>query len=133
MKLEFLNPEIRLPQERKSKLLNPDSELYKYIKKYKLYLQENGFPHENRMDLHVEVLNNNFESEAEFLNRVTKLEGRDINVAESLKYANKYIYIDLGNLQGYHGVPHITVAYFGQVDSNYTKKAFDLFSVFNRS
>jgi hypothetical protein len=78
MKLEFDDPSNRCMGEKKSKLLLAGSQLYNYLNKLKNILRHNGFTHQDRMNLHVEVLND------DFLKRVNSLEGKMINVFDPI-------------------------------------------------
>ena len=80
MKVEYNKPTQRCSGEVKSKLLKVDSNLYNFITKLKNILRDNKFLHQDRMDLHSEVLNNNKETVETFIHRVNILEGREIDV-----------------------------------------------------
>ena len=58
MKINFLEPSKRIKgKENKSKLLLPDSDLYKFISQYRQNIINTGSNiSENRMDLHIEIL-----------------------------------------------------------------------------
>jgi hypothetical protein len=86
MKVEFNNPDRRDKNEKKSKLLRPDSELYVHLMKLKEQLKLGGFDHNDRMGLHSEVLNNDNESLETFLSRVKSLEGREIDHKNPANY-----------------------------------------------
>lgn len=102
MKLEFNDPKNRCPGEKKSKLLLAGSELYNHIDKLKNILKHNGFSHKDRMNLHVEVLNDDTETIKEFLERVGKLEGKMINVADPKNYVinGRSVALTLGKIDG---------------------------------
>jgi hypothetical protein len=119
MKLLFKNPNKRLTGECRSKLLDTDSELYCYIHSLKKKLRENGFPHNDRLDLHVEVLNDKEEPLSIFLDRVGCLEGLVIDVHKYELLGNAIIF-KMNPITGYTN-PHVTIAYFK--DFEVTKKA----------
>lgn len=112
--IEFEKPTIRNNSEIKSKLLKISSELYLFLINIKNYLQNNGFSHNDRMGLHVEVLNNKDEPLHLFLERVNVLEGREINVKNDNNYdvVGRALVLKLGNLEGYNKIAKITIAYF---------------------
>ncbi len=112
--VEYNAPTKRLPNENKSKLLKSGSELYNHITKLKTILKENGFNHQDRIDLHTEVLNDNNETEQIFLHRVSLLEKRKIDVKNKNNYKviGRAIALMLGNLNGYKKDAHITIAFF---------------------
>jgi hypothetical protein len=114
LKLEFNEPNIRCIGEKKSKLLLVGSELYNYISNLKKILRDNGFNHDNRMDLHIEVLNNDTESVDDFLNRIKKLEGKLINIYEPNNYiiVGRAVGLKIAKLEGYNKEAKITIAFF---------------------
>lgn len=118
MTVEYDEPNNRCPGEMKSKLLKPGSDLYNFITKIKNYLRTNGYPHQDRMGLHSEVLNDNSESLETFLKRVDDLEGRKIDVKnfENYDVVGRAVVLLLGDLEEYNKDAKITIAYFGDVD-----------------
>lgn len=114
IRINYLNPTIRNYGERKSKLLNPDSELFHHIKNIKNALNTAGFIHSDRMELHSEVLNNDNENLQTFLNRVQSLEGREIDIYNPDNYAivGRAVVLLLGVLDGYNNPAKITIAFF---------------------
>jgi hypothetical protein len=116
--VEFDEPNLRCPGELKSKLLKPGSELYGFITKLKNYLRSCGFPHQDRMGLHSEVLNDDSESLDVFLNRVKFLEGKKIDVMnfENYDVIGRAVALLLGNLEGYNKDSKITIAFLNDVE-----------------
>jgi hypothetical protein len=114
MKVEFNNPDKRNKGEIKSKLLKSDSELYIHLTKLKEQLKLNGFDHQDRMDLHSEVLNNDKESLEIFLARVKSIEGQEINHMNPANYkvVGRAVVLILGKLEGYKYQSKITIAFF---------------------
>lgn len=90
--------------------------MYNFITKLKNILKEKGFQHQDRMGLHSEVLNNNKETEEIFLQRVSLLEGRKINVKDASNYdiVGKSVALMLDDLDGYDKDAKITIAYFSE-------------------
>jgi hypothetical protein len=116
MKLSFLQPNIKLPRERNSKLLDPNSELYKYIQNIKTILRNSGFDHKDRMDLHVEVMKSTEKLENRnqvFLDRVKQLEGKELSMSPRiLSTMGPALVLNVGKIKDYSGKPHITIGYF---------------------
>ena len=85
-------------------------------------LKHNGFTHRDRI-LHVEVLNDETETEAEFLKRVKSLEGKIINVFNPKKYIidGRSIVLMIGELNGYKKHAKIIIASF---DNDKTEDAY---------
>jgi len=122
VKVEYNEPNIRSSNEVKSKLLKKDSKLYNHLIKLKEILKQNGFDHQDRMDLHTEVLNDNKESTEEFIKRVNILEGKDIDIKNPENYdiIGRAIVLLLGDLEGYNKDAKITIAF---IDNNKIKDA----------
>ena len=118
VKLEFNEPHTRCCGEKKSKLLRKDSNLYNHIIKLKNILRLNGFNHQDRMDLHVEVLNINTEPIEEFIKRVNLLEGQivDINDPKIYSICGRSVALLLGNVEGYNGIAKITIIFIDDND-----------------
>ena len=114
LKLEFNEPLKRCKGEYKSKLLLETSKLYKYLHNLKKIIRENNYNHNDRMDLHIEVLNNENESIEEFLKRVNELEGKEINIADPRNYIvnNSSISLMIGRIENYKKIIKITIAFF---------------------
>lgn len=117
MKLEFDDPSNRCFGEKKSKLLLVGSDLFNYLSKLKNTLRHNGFVHQDRMGLHVEILNDDTEGVDEFIKRVKSLEGKIINVSDPNNYSieGQAIVLMLGKLEGYHKNAKINIMF---VDDN---------------
>jgi hypothetical protein len=113
IKVEYNEPNIRCIGENKSKLLKPNSELYNHIIKIKDILKQNRFNHQDRMDLHTEVLNDNTETYDDFIKRVNILEGREIDIKNPDNYdiIGRAIVLLLGELEGYNKDAKITIAF----------------------
>lgn len=116
MKLEFLQPTVKLPKERNSKLLDPNSELYKYLQSIKTILRDSGFEHKDRMDLHVEVMKSNeklVNRNQVFLDRVKQLESKELSLnPRFLSKMGPALVLNVGKIKDYQGQPHITIGYF---------------------
>jgi hypothetical protein len=123
LKLEYNEPTKRCNGEKKSKLLDSKSELYKFIHGIKSVFKLNGLAHSDRMDLHTEVLNNN-ETLETFLERVKLLEGRNISINDPKNYGTmgNAVVLLLGTIPNYNK-PHITIAYFDNKEK--TTLAYD--------
>ncbi len=118
MKLEYDEPTKRNMGENKSKLLKIGSDLYNHLSKLKNILRANGFPHQDRMGLHTEVLNNNESNVDTFLSRVASLEGRKYNIKDHNNYdvVGRAITFILGDLEGYEKDAKITIAFLPDKD-----------------
>lgn len=116
MKLLFLQPNIKSPKERNSKLLDPNSELYKYIQSIKNILRTSGLEHKDRMDLHVELMKSTEKmvNRNEIFNeRVKQLEGKELSLSPRiLSTIGSALVLNVGNVKGYIGKPHITIGFF---------------------
>jgi hypothetical protein len=99
MKVEYDDFTQKCAGEVKSKLLKPGSNLYNYLTKLKNILRQNGFQHQDRMGLHTEVLNDNTETDNDFLSRVKMLEGREIDIKNPDNYdiVGRAVGLMLGN------------------------------------
>lgn len=109
MKILLKNPNERIQGERKSKLLDENSEFYKFILKCRNWLITNGYEIDCRHP-HIELLK--------------EFEKNDINllIKRSLTLHNKEIYfefsrigkalvLETGEINGY-GKTHCTIAFF---------------------
>ena len=123
IKTEYNEPDKRCVGEVKSKLLKKDSKLYNHIMRLKEILKKNGFDHQDRMDLHTEVLNDNTETYDDFIKRVNMLEGREFDVRNSENYdiIGRSIVFMLGDLEGYKKDLKITIAF---IDNDKIKDAY---------
>lgn len=115
LKILFKDPNARLQDEMRSKLIKPDCELYNRLDKLRygyltLYGLESVAP--RRMDYHIELIKTKEEARDENLlvKRCQKLEGVVLNELELCKMG-KAIVLKTPYVEGY-GITHITVAYF---------------------
>lgn len=113
--LEFDDPKNKCFGEKTFKFLLAGSKLYNYINKMKLILRHNNFNHHDIMNLHVEVLNDDTESDDIFLERVKMLECKSINVINPTNYKieENDIILLLGELDGYLKNTKIIIGTFG--------------------
>jgi len=116
MKINFLEPSKRIKgKENKSKLLLPDSDLYKFISQYRQNIINTGSNiSENRMDLHIEILKrSDAKNEVMFLKNVLQLENNDIDVEnnENFGFLGKAFVLFTNEINNY-GKTHITIVYF---------------------
>lgn len=108
----FLDPNNKLPNERKSKLLDPNCSLYQLLTNYRNKLLQiyGSAIDNNRIDFHIELIKNNEEYLVDKLLARTKiLQNKTVNL--SWKITQKAIMIDTGYVDGY-GETHSTVAFF---------------------
>jgi hypothetical protein len=113
MQVNFTDPNTRLPNELRSKLLKPDSSLYKW-----LAAQRQAFVDKYgdrvgpmRMDFHVELIRRDEEPTEEMLvSRCKLLEGTDVP-STTLGKLGKAIVLTIASVEGY-GPTHITITYF---------------------
>jgi len=121
--IDFTNPcDQIVGQERRSKLLNPESNLYKWLSAAKGRLQT-AYPGaiHDRMDFHVEVVKKGEQWSRDLLNeRSMELNGTDIRPSECLESYGKAIALKIPSSD-----MHITVAYF---PSGVPKNAMSLIS-----
>jgi len=112
IQIRYKEPTKRNNREQKSKLIDPKSDIYKFIHNIKMQLKINGFYHNDRTDLHTEVLKNDSETLEDFLSRVSQLEGREIDVYNLKNYEimGNAIVLSLGHLPNYNK-PHITIVF----------------------
>jgi hypothetical protein len=115
LRIEYNYPHRRSRGERKSKLLKPDSELYRFLTELKSHLKSHGFDHVDRMPLHSEVLNNDRETVDDFISRVAKFEGKEIDVYNISNYGiiGGAVAIIYGRIPEYRFPIKTTIAYFG--------------------
>ncbi len=119
MLLLFKDPNNILEGECKSKLLDPNSELYKWIQQFRQKLAEHGIIFDAR-EPHVELFSHQ-EYMTERINRVTQravqLHGSEISMDLHIM-AGKALVLSTDFVEKY-GVTHLTIAYFkeGLIDS----------------
>jgi hypothetical protein len=115
VRVEYNEPDRRSRGERKSKLLKVDSELYRFLMELKEFLKSRGLDHSDRMALHSEVLNDDRETEADFISRVAKFEGKQIDIYNISNYGivGGAIAIIYGRIPEYRFPIKSTIAYFG--------------------
>ncbi len=114
MKIEFESPYSRIKgRECRSKLLDPNSELYAWIDQQRLIL-EVEFGHlvaPKRMDYHIELIGNDEKRSEELLNqRARKLHNRKINPNNFQIFDEAWV-LETPDVDGY-GPTHITIGYF---------------------
>lgn len=128
LKVHFIDPNNRLKgKERRSKLLDPKSDLYKWVdNEYKLLIEkygdtsQEGLVGSKRMDYHIELIKGRKEATDELLvERAQQLEGKEVIIPQKLSSMGRALVVDGPNLEGY-GNTHITVAFFPKgVPSDY--------------
>ena len=117
MDIKFLEPFRRIPRkENKSKLIDPNTELYDFLEKYRQnIIKYSGVVVADKlMDYHIQILNR-FESNniQLFLNRVRYLSqfNIDINDINNYGFVGKAFVLFTPRIPNY-GRTHITIAYF---------------------
>lgn len=112
MQIKFINPNKRLDGERKSKLLDPSSEFYKYLDTLDKKLNE-AYPGKvgsKRMDYHIELIFRNDPITDDLLvKRAQELEGKKIGNLEVIKMGRALV-IETPNIDGFK--THATVSFF---------------------
>lgn len=79
IRVEFTNPNVQLSNERRSKLIKPESDLYKFLEEKRRELTEKhgDLVGIKRMDFHIELIKDGEEPTEELLvNRAKQLEGK---------------------------------------------------------
>lgn len=113
MRIEFQDPKTRLENEKRSKLLDPKSELYRELTNQRNLLEQHHKDGEiapKRMDFHIELIASNEEPSDELLiSRCQELQGCEIEIEHAIM--KKAIVIRTPYVSGY-GCTHITIAYF---------------------
>lgn len=107
MKIKFLNPNERIyGKERRSKLLDPQSELYKWADtKYKELVMQYGLKvGSKRMDYHIELIGRD-ENEELLVSRAQELEGMEIEITRLKRMGRAYVL----EVDRKH---HVTIAFF---------------------
>jgi len=108
--IRFADPNTRLPGERRSKLIDPNSPLYHHLESEREKLSKIGLS-DKRMDFHVELFGKNEQATEEALVRRCKcLEGQSF-VPEKKRLGHAIVYV-LPKVLGFWGVPHITLAHY---------------------
>lgn len=100
-------------KERRSKLLDPESDLYKYVDKMRTTIEQTypGHMTERRMDLHVELIKKRETCTEQLLNqRSLAFHGCTVDVSDIRKYGNA-IAIQCPNMFGHDNL-HLSIAYF---------------------
>ena len=122
MKIEFLSSNKRISGERRSKLLDPNSQLYQLLKLIQNKIDEEKIVNRSadRMDLHIELLSqredlNNIKLQQDRIQKILQFD-LDIDDPKSWGFINKAFCLFLPVIEGYNALPHITVLYLG----NYT-------------
>jgi len=118
MEIRFKDPDRRLNNELRSKLLDSNSALYKYLtnRRNELILQygetkTGGKIGDARMDFHVELIGQIEKPSVELLiERAEKVEGHFATI-QTEEVLGKALVIDGPWINGY-GNTHITIAYF---------------------
>jgi hypothetical protein len=112
--IRFTDPNRRLPNEKRSKLLDPCSPLYQKLENYRKSLLQaySAQIAGKRMDFHLELLQPGDPAEdgSLLVERARELEGQEIRHWNPECYG-KAVVINGPYLEGY-GNTHITVAYF---------------------
>jgi len=115
--IEFLDPTVVIAgKERCSKLLKPDSALYRHLDSLRKQIEQ-AFPGKvqtpPRIDLHIEVITNRVPySEEEVLKRCAQLQGQQIDASPHLlEKLGKAVMLPTPEVDGYGGT-HITLAWF---------------------
>lgn len=112
MEIRFLNPNARLENEKRSKLLHTDSALYRYLEKQRTLLT-NLYKEsitEKRMDFHIELIRGDEEpTDSVLVERAQSLEGQKID--GTIGTYPKFIAVLCPKVVGY-GETHSTIAYF---------------------
>lgn len=125
MLIKFLNPDIKLPGEKRSKLLNPSSPLYKYLENKRNHLISK-YPievFEKRMDFHIELIAENEKISKELLiKRAQELENMEVELNLSWMASDSgfpgYAVVLLIPNNSFRVDAHITVAYFSKGKPN---------------
>jgi hypothetical protein len=105
--IKFQNPQERLKNERRSKLIDPESALYKVLgqKRNELLLKYPNQIADKRMDFHIELINNRENATDELLiSRANSMHG--------LSCPEKYTVLGQAYVLSTPNNTHITVAYF---------------------
>lgn len=123
LKVKYLVPKKQCVGEGRSKLLDHNSRLFKFIIFVKYVLLVNGFKHIDRMGLHTEVLNDRYTGDkSNFTKRIFQLENKQIIINDPKYYKTTEdgaIILKLDDtVFGYstdvgYKNPHITIAFFG--------------------
>jgi hypothetical protein len=114
--IQFQEPTKRITgKERRSKLLDPKSDLYKILSPwYQLIMSKYGDSVKGQyMDFHIEVLKPNEDNVDDFLDRVSQLEGSPLNLNDpnTFYFFGNAFSIRTPYIENY-GETHITIAYF---------------------
>lgn len=112
MIIEFTNPNVKLKGELRSKLIDPNSVLYKHLTSMKNFINSKyGFRvSPSRMDFHIELIKSTEEPDQKTLiSRARQAEGQ-----HTTNYAilNKKAFVLIGPVIEGYGQTHITIAYF---------------------
>lgn len=117
MKIEFQDPNnVIAGKEKRSKLLNENSELYKHVDKLRneLLKKYGSLISEKRMDYHMELINANEEPTKEKLvTRAKMLENQDVD-ERKYKVTKNSIGIECSQSVPGYGKPHVTIAHFAK-------------------
>ena len=115
MKIQFINPNKRIEGERRIKIIDKKSHLYKILK----YIQSNidiivkRSP--DRIDLHIELLGRDDNpDDIELQNyRVNKILQFNIDLEDQKNWGfiGKAYCLFIPHIEGYNAIPHITIAY----------------------
>ncbi len=114
-KINFKDPNNRISgEERRSKLLDPSSELYKWVdNKFKDLVAKYGEQvGSKRMDYHIELLkrNDNTSDGKLLVERCQQLENKDVDVTNVGQLGRAYV-LHTGKVDGY-GETHVSIAFF---------------------
>lgn len=117
--IEFEQPDKKIKGETRSKFISPDSELFFFISDAQYKLKHSGIRFEVRLPPHVEILTQKeFSSPSEkttFLNRVSFLEGKNVNVFSPDNYKmiqnKKFVMLLPKNKELGLEEPYITIAH----------------------
>jgi hypothetical protein len=119
MRIQYLSPHFRALKEKRSKLLDPDSTLYKLLKRVRgrFDADKTLSISDDRLDLHIELLNKNEDSNDLWLqtSRInqTLLFDLDVTNSKSWGFLNKAFCLFTPQIEGFNTIPHITIAYLG--------------------
>lgn len=111
MKILFKNPTEKIKGERKSKLLDENSELYQFIQKCRSWLISQKSYQIDCRPPHIELLKNFEKDDVQTLiKRSLVLHNQEIRYNFN-RIGNALVIINTGNVEGY-GETHCTIAYF---------------------
>lgn len=114
--IQFITVDKKLDNEKKSKLLSPDSSLYGSLKKCRDNLLKDYSKQidNQRMDFHIELVSANEDySVDKLLTRAKQINGSKLDLTEPKNWliTRKAVMVNTGIVDGY-GQTHSTVAFF---------------------